>query len=217
MASSTKQQVRARTRAFTAALDRAEYLLRALADSGYTTATDDASKPKATPAKLSVTEQRDVAQFVFFEAAALFEELARDLFEVEVRGCYGIAPRHAKHVMGSSDRGTEHVFGWGDPATIQKRAKNLGLSKMHDKLRARVGGPTYDALIAAHRLRNRIAHGPGVKRYDDVMGWAYVPKKERKGCGPGRLLLDYGKGNRAFAVLLAAYRRYASVADSLLP
>lgn len=216
MAANLANVVRKKADAFKNALARARYLCKALARCGYTKLDKKTKECNAAPAKLLVSDQRDVAQFVFFEIAVLFETLVRDFFEIEVRIRFEIAPRYASHVMGSSDQGTERVSGWGDPSLIMKRARKLGLNTFHHDLTRHVGKNHYDALIAAHRLRNRIAHGPGVKGYDQVMGWARVPERSRRGCGPGRLLLDYGTGGRAFELLMSAYEQYAKTAEKKL-
>ncbi|MFO0448589.1 MAG: hypothetical protein ACK52I_07995 [Pseudomonadota bacterium] len=219
MATPTKNQVTRLTRALCEALDRADYLVRAIADNGYTDGTNATNAPGTNLKKLPVADQRDVAQFVFFEVAALFEELARSLLYLEVRSLHSLTLNAAQRRVRTADRQAGRRDGWASPVMMEQRGTDLTLTKLHANLRNNLGAANFKALEMAHRLRNRIAHGKGNQHYADVMNWAGVPPaKKRQGCSPGALLLHYPRGGvRAFDQFIASYRYYATVAGSLLP
>lgn len=223
MAAPTKQQVLEKTKAFRKAVDRAEWLRDAVAIAGFTLASRPGKPTKTAPSKLRVTDKRDVAQFVFFEVAVLFEVLARYLFEVEVRSEHSLLLKDAKQRIKLADIAASRIHRWGVPKALQERGRDLAVTKLHAQLRTHLGQADYDALAMAYRLRNRIAHGPKNAHFDAVMDWAKVPKvptTKRQGCSPGALLLHYpqGKGaTRVFATFMAAFRRYADVAEARLP
>jgi hypothetical protein len=170
------------------------------------------------PSRILQPDRRDVTQFVYFEAAALFEALVCEIFLVEVRAFFTVSPSRAEYITGSSDKGLTGTMGWAAPETIVKRGKNLfGKKGFHALLDRHLGKASYDGLVHAHSVRNRIAHGGGTK-YAAAVSWAGVPQAARQGCGPGRLLHDYSKaGTKVFSVFLASYRAYADAAEKALP
>ncbi len=219
MAKPTKAAVTATCTTFRSGLDRATDLYERLALRGYTKAA-----AAEDPGRINQPDRRDVTQFVYFEAAALFEELVREMFSVEVRARFGVSPARAEYVMGSADRGLQGVMGWAAPETLVSRASNLfGKQGFHARLGAQVTQPTYDTLVHAHSVRNRIAHGRGVgklaKKYAAALTWGHVPQAQRQGCGPGRFLHDYSNpaGTKFFTAFLTAYRAYADAAENALP
>lgn len=218
MAKPTKAAVTTTCTAFRGALDRATTLYERLALRGYTK-----NPGAADPSRIIQPDRRDVTQFVFFEAAALFEGFVQEMFAFEVRSQFGVSPSRAEFIMGSADKGLQNAMGWGAPDVITTRAKNLfGNHGFHAKLATDLAAH-YDSLVHAHSVRNRIAHGGGgggaAKKYQAVLNWAGVPQAERSGCGPGRFLHDYSNaaGHKFFVAFLAAYRGYANAAENALP
>ncbi len=223
MKAPTKRQVQERTKAFRKAVGRAEWLRDAVAIAGYTLASKPGQPKKVVASKLSAPDKRDIAQFVFFEVAVQFEVLARYLFEVEVRSEHSLLQKDAQLKIKLADDAAKRIHQWGVPRALQARGRDLAVTKMHAQLQIHLGQVHYEALAMAHRLRNRIAHGPKNKHFAAVMNWAKVPQvpaTKRQGCSPGALLLHYpqGKGaTRAFDTFMAAFRRYADEADARLP
>lgn len=196
---------------FTSDLQRAHDLYATLVCDGYT--VRDGSE---WATRLRQPDRRDVAQFIFFEIAAKYESLARDLFQVEVRIRLVDSPQRAEHVMGSIDRGLQGVMGWASPKQVSRRAVNLfGKQGFFARLQTRLGDTTYQRLMLAHKIRNRIAHS-GTSDYTQALATLAVPKRSRKGCGPGRVLIDYpasaGVDDRWFHRFMNAYESFASTA-----
>lgn len=158
-------------------------------------------------------DKRDVAQFIFFEVAAQFESFCNDAFMIEVRHEFDLQPKRAAYIMGSSDKGLSGVMGWGAPKMLQSRARNLfGKRGFFARLESRLGNVTYQRLIHAHKIRNRIAHSGGnaSKDFNAILGNLGVPVGSRKGLSVGRLLMDYPVGananDRWFFRLTGTYR-----------
>lgn len=70
-------------------------------------------------------DRRDAATFIFFEVAAQYENFCAEAFEIEVRKKFGVGPKTASYLMGSSDRGLAGFMGWASPVTIEERARHL--------------------------------------------------------------------------------------------
>ena len=121
--------------AFAVDLNRATSLYTTVVRNGYT-ATDDAEYATA----LRQPDRRDVAQFTFFEVAAKYEALARDLFQIEVRIRLVDSSQRAEFIMGNNDRGLQGVMGWGSPKQVSERAENLfGKNGFFAKLKDQMG------------------------------------------------------------------------------
>jgi hypothetical protein len=125
--------------------------------------TNGASRINAdTYGSLSQPDRRDAAQFIFFEAAALFESFCVESFKIEVRRKFDIQPQRATFIMDGVDRGLTGVMGWASPSKMQERARNLfGKVGFFARLEDRLGSTTYLRLTQAHKVRNRIAHAGG--------------------------------------------------------
>jgi len=209
--------VKRRTAVFRKVLNRAHTLYARLVMNGYT------DKGGATPQALRQPDRRDIAQFIFFETAAEFEALVRDLFLIEVRKRLVDSRQRALYVMGHSDYGVQGVHGWGDIKQVRNRATNLfGRSGFFARSYEILGSALYVRLTLAHRLRNRIAHpGPSTaSAYRKALAGLGVPKRSRKGAGVGRVLVDYplksSTSDRCFHRLLDAYLEFANEADANL-
>jgi hypothetical protein len=146
------------------------------------------------PRALRQTDKRDAAQFIFFEAAAQFEDFMFEAFKIESRHRLGISAVRVPYIIGSSDRGFTGIMGWAAPTVVRDRAENLyGRVGFFARLNTVLGAATYQRLGYAHLVRNRIAHqgGDARKKYRNILGTLGVPVGSRKGLGPGRLLLEY--------------------------
>lgn len=211
----TDSAIDKRINQFTTDIDRAESLYNTIVLDGYT-APDDAE----WATRLRQPDRRDVAQFIFFEVAAKFESLMRDLFQIEVRIRLVDSPQRAEFIMGSVDRGLQGVMGWGSPKQVSDRAANLfGQNGFFARLQHNLGDTTYQRLVIAHKIRNHIAHS-GTSAYKSVLGQLSVPQRSRKGCGPGRVLIDYPASaaidDRWFHRFLGAYTDCSAKAQRTL-
>ena len=166
-------------------------------------------------------DRRDAATFIFFEVAAQYENFWREAFKIEVRKAFSVEPKRAVNIMGSSDKGLSGMMGWGAPNIIQSRARNLfGKSGFFGRFESILGKPTYDTLIHAHKVRNRIAHGSptAISDYNRILPQLHVPAGSRKGLSVGRLLMDYpassAVGSRWFNRFLSAYREVVDKYDA---
>lgn len=193
-------------RATNDAFDRANTLYSRIALSGGTS-DGNGYKPLMNP------DRRDAATFIFFEAAARYENFCAEAFEIEVRKKFGVAPKTATYLMGSSDRGLAGVMGWASPATVQERAQHLfGKNGFFARFEDLIGAQTLSLLTQAHRVRNRVAHSGdnAVREYRKILGQLHVPQRARKGLSVGRLLMEYPStatvGDRWFNRFLGAYR-----------
>lgn len=130
--------------------------------------------------RLRVTEQRDIAEYIAFEAATGFEHFSREVFILAARKQYGVQPSRAEYIMGTVDRGLTGVTGWGAPAHVKKRANALfGRRHFIAKLDAELPTGCYDVLIHAHKIRNRIAHQAGRQspKMETTYSYARVPRE----------------------------------------
>jgi hypothetical protein len=154
----------------------------------------------ANPRALRQIDKRDAAQFIFFEAAAQFEDFMFETFKVEARHRLGISAVRVPYVIGNSDRGLTGIMGWAAPTVVRERAENLyGRVGFFARLDTVLPAATYQRLGYAHRVRNRIAHQGGntATEYRNILGNLSVPAGSRKGVGPGRLLLEYPDASAA--------------------
>lgn len=166
-------------------------------------------------------DRRDVATFIFFEAAAQYESFCAEAFKLEVRKAFSVQPKYAINIMGSSDRGLAGVMGWASPSVVQERARHLfGKSGFFGRLETILGSSAYNTLIHAHKVRNRVAHNGGnaVSDYRKVLGQLGVPQRSRRGMSVGRLLMDYpikaAARDRWFDRFLKAYLTAVEAFDS---
>lgn len=206
-----------RIKVFEKDLDRARTLYDRLVENGYS----GAGLNKL--ARLRQPDRRDIAQFIFFEVAARFEDLIRDLFLIEVRKRLCDSPKRAAYIMGHSDYGLGSVHGWGDIRRVQKRAENLfGKAGFFARIEEHVGDQSYRYLPLAHILRNRIAH-PGrttAGKFRGALGSLRIPRESRRGASVGRVLVDYpmsaGRNDRWFHRFLDAYEEFSIEASAKL-
>jgi hypothetical protein len=210
-----KQLIIGRIATFNADAERALDLYQTFVTKGYTRADD------AGPAtRLLQVDRRDAAQFIFFELAAKFESLSRDLFEFEVRIHLADSPKRVKYIMGNVDRGLQGVMGWASPKQLVDRGENLfGKIGFFAKLETHVGAQTYQRLTLAHKIRNRIAHADAEK-YRAALATLQIPKSSRSGCSPGRVLVEYpmtaSDDDRWFHRFIASYQSFARIAQTKL-
>jgi hypothetical protein len=154
----------------------------------------------ANPTPLRQTDKRDAAQFIYFEAAAQFEDFMFEAFKIEARNRLGISAVRVPYIIGSSDRGLTGIMGWAAPAVVRERAEHLyGKVGFFGRLNTVLPTATYQRLGYAHLVRNRIAHqgGEAAARYRNILANMTVPAGSRKGLGPGRLLLEYPAASAA--------------------
>ena len=169
-------------------------------------------------------DTRDAAQFIFFEVAAQFEDYAKKLFEAEVRARLKVTSLQCSFIMRDADRGLDIKLGWGSPTLLRARGVNLlGKESFFGRLDGTLGTATYNDLIAAHLVRNRIAHSGGqaqAKFVKHLTGLG-LPPAQRMGMSVGRFLRDYPANgtplNRYFFVYLNAYTAFANAGHAALP
>jgi|ERR1700738_5253841 len=171
---------------------------------------------KEEPAALRSIDKWDLTAFLFFEAAAKFEGFCMQAFTIEVKRWYEVTATRADFVMGSSDAGTQRTFGWADPKRLNERGKNLfPKDRFFGDFFNHIGSDVYNRLIQAHKIRNRIAHDPGVARESitKLASQLHVPKRHQIGLSTGRLLFGYpvkaASSDKYFFVFLRAYENCA--------
>jgi len=214
----TKAAVTTEVNAFVANVERARDLYRKIVLHGYSGHT------AGTSTKLNNPDSRDAAQFIYFEVAAKFEDFAKVMFQAEIRSRLGVTAARAVYVMGSPDTGIDNQLGWGDPKRLRERGYNLsGPSSFFGSLLTSVGEQTYNFLIAAHVVRNRIAHSGGNAqiRFVKHLEGQGLETAERQGMSVGRYLRDYPTASqpidRNFFRYLSAYDDFATKAGAALP
>lgn len=174
--------------------------------------------------RISNADTRDIAQFIFFEIAAQFEEYAERMFEAEVRSRLRVTAVQSRFVMGDADRGLDGKLGWGSASLLHDRGINLlGSASLFGTLDAKLTQPICDALIAAHTVRNRIAHSGGAaqSKFIKHLTGPGIPAAQRMGMSVGRFLRDYPTTatptHRYFFIYLGAYSAFAAQAVAALP
>lgn len=214
----TKAAVTTEVTAFVTNVNRARDLYRTIVLHGYTGHTAAASTRITNP------DARDAAQFIFFEIAAKFEDFAKQMFQFEVRSRLQVTVTRSAFVMGDLDSGLNNKLGWGSPTRLKERGHNLfGPRSFFGSLVTNIGDPTYKTLVAAHTVRNRIAHDGGAAQTKFVkhLEGEGVPPNVRQGMSVGRYLRDYPTGSAAqdrhFFRFLAAYEDFANKAAAALP
>lgn len=214
----TKAKVTSEVNEFIANIERARDLYRKIALHGYT------GHSAATSTKLDNPDSRDTAQFIFFEIAAKFEDFAKQMFQFEVRSRLQITAVRSAYVMGDLDSGLNNKLGWGSPQRLKERGSNLfGSPSFFGDLVTNLGNPTYKTLVAAHTVRNRIAHDGGAAKTKFIkqLEGDGIAKNIRQGMSVGRYLRDYPTGStpsdRNFFRYLAAYQDFAVKGGAALP
>lgn len=214
----TKAFVTSATGAFAGDLSRARDLYRKIVLHGY-------SRPTGTqPVRLQNPDTRDAAQFIFFEVAAQFEDFAKKMFQAEVRSKLKVTVDQCCYIMGDIDRGLDSKLGWGSPTLLRARGTNLlGKTSYFSTIHSTLGTATFNELVAAHTVRNRIAHsgGQAQSRFVRHLVGLGIPAAQRMGMSCGRFLRDYPAASPAagkyFFVYLAAYEAFATSAQAALP
>jgi hypothetical protein len=203
---------------FVTNINRARDLYRKIVLHGYT------GNAPATSTRLSSPDTRDVAQFIFFEIAAKFEDHAKFMFQVEVRSRLQITAVRSSFVMGDLDNGLNNKLGWGSAQRLKERGHNLfGASSFFGNLVSNLGTHTYKTLVSAHTVRNRVAHDGGAAqtKFVKLLEGDGIRPPERQGMSVGRYLRDYPTSataaNRNFFVYLAAYEDFATKVGAALP
>jgi hypothetical protein len=203
---------------FKSNLNRARDLYKKIVLHGYTGASAAASERLTNP------DGRDAAQFIFFEVAAKFEDFSKTMFQVEVRSRLRITVKQSRFVMGDPDQGLNNKLGWGSPQKLSERGENiLGPTSFFATLRTKLGAATYDHLVVAHIVRNRIAHsgGQAQARFVKHLTAVGIPTAQRQGMSVGRYIRDYPSAASAttkyFFVYLQAYEDFADKVLAGLP
>lgn len=203
---------------FVANIERARDLYRKIVLHGYTGTSAAAST------RLNNPDSRDAAQFIFFEVAAKFEDFAKQMFQFEVRSRLQVTAARSAYVMGDLDSGLNNKLGWGSPQRLKERGRNLfGPQSFFGALVANIGNPTYKTLVAAHTVRNRIAHDGGAAqaKFVKLLEGDGIPTNVRQGMSVGRYLRDYPTSStptdRNFFRFLAAYEDFATKVGAALP
>ncbi|HEY0975415.1 MAG TPA: hypothetical protein VGE57_13055 [Solimonas sp.] len=214
----TKAAVNTEVAAFVANINRARDLYGKIVWHGYS------GTSAATVTRLSNPDTRDVAQFIFFEIAAKFEDFAKFMFQVEVRARLQITATRSAFVMGDLDNGLNNKLGWGSPQRLKERGYNLfGDASFFGDLVDKLGQQTYKSLVSAHTVRNRIAHDGGTAqaKFVKLLEGDGIPVNERQGMSVGRFLRDYPTGtqrnDRNFIRYLGAYEDFANKSGAALP
>jgi len=214
----TRAVVQTEMAAFVANINRARDLYRKIVLHGYT------GTSAATSTRLSHPNTRDVAQFIFFEIAAKFEDHAKFMFQVEVRSRLQITATRSVFVMGDLDSGLNNKLGWGCPQRLKDRGHNLfGAHSFFGDLVNNLGNQTYKTLVSAHTVRNRVAHNGGAAqtKFVKLLEGDGIQAAERQGMSIGRYLRDYPTAatatNRNFFLYLTAYEDFATKAGAALP
>jgi hypothetical protein len=214
----TKAVVTTETNSFLSNVARARDLYGKIVWHGYTGAS------LAAVTRLSNPDTRDAAQFIFFEIAAKFEEHAKFMFQVEVRSRLQVTETRSTFVMGDLDNGLNNKLGWGSPQRLKERGHNLfGPKSFFGDFVNQLGNATYTTLIAAHTVRNRIAHDGGAAqaKFVKLLEGDGIPANQRMGMSVGRYLRDYPVGSartdRIFFRYLSAYEDFANKAAAALP
>jgi hypothetical protein len=166
-------------------------------------------------------DKRDITTFLFFETAAAFESFAQEAFILCARKVFGVSPKRAEHIAGSSDRGLERTMGWAAPPMLVKRSKAIfGRQYFLSRLDDLLPKGHYEWLSHAHRVRNRIAHPSNrakneLRRLHTALG---IPAAQRQGTGAGRILSDYPanapEDNRWFHRFLDAYKSFSDLCEN---
>jgi len=165
--------------------------------------------PHGTPKPLRNVDKRDLASFLFLEAAAKFEGFCAQAFADEVTSWYGITLPRADFVMGSSDNGTERTFGWSSPYQLEKRGSNIFPAyRFFGAFKNKITPAVFVRLEQAKKIRNRIAHDPTMAR-EPINNLATELSVPTAGMSIGRLLLEYptgtGLADRYFFVFIKAF------------
>ncbi|MBS0633710.1 MAG: hypothetical protein JSS11_17510 [Verrucomicrobia bacterium] len=214
----TKAAVLAQSEEFVENINRARALYKKIVQAGFT------GTSAATATRLGNPDTRDAAQFIFFEIAAKFENFAKSMFQAEVRSKLQVTANRSEFVMGDLDNGLNNKLGWGSPVRLKERGHNLfGPKSFFGAIVAKLGNVTYNALVSAHTVRNRIAHDGGAaqQKFVKLLEGAGIPPNIRQGMSVGRYLCDYPTGSaltdRNFHRFLAAYEDFANKAGAALP
>lgn len=214
----SKNAVTSEVALFRVDLNRASDLYRKLVLHGYTAIGNHQVE------RLAVPDTRDVAQFIFFEVAAQFEDFAKTMFQMEVRAKLRVTVKRSSFVMGDLDNGLNNKLGWGNPKLLRERGHNLfGPRSFFGDLVNHVGENSYKTLMSAHTVRNRIAHSGGTaqERFVKLLESDGIAPAERQGMSVGRYLREYPAGaaghDKHFNRFLAAYEVFAASAEASLP
>jgi hypothetical protein len=214
----TKAAVTVQVNGFLTDISRAKDLYQKIVMHGYT------GTAAAHVTRMLSPDRRDAAQFIFFEVAAKFEEHAKSMFQIEVRSRLKVTTARSEYVMGDLDNGLNNKLGWGSPPRLKERGYNLfGVNSFFGDLVDNLGPNTYNTLIAAHTVRNRIAHsgGAALTKFVKLLEDNAIPANQRQGMSVGRFIRDYPVASpptdKHFYRYLAAYSDFSTKAGAALP
>lgn len=213
----TKQAITTEVNEFITNINRARTLYGNIVRAGYTLVPGTTN-----PTPLSNVDKRDAAQFIFFEIAAKFEDFAKSMFQAEVRSKLKVTATRSEYIMGDLDNGLNNKLGWGSPPRLKDRGHNLfGSNGFFGSLVHNLTEPVYNKLIAAHTVRNRVAHdgGSAVIKFVKLLDSSGIRPNERQGMSIGRYLCEYPTGgvNKNFHLFMDAYESFARAAETALP
>lgn len=197
-----------------AAITRAKDLYQRLVRNGYAV-----KSPGTKPTPLSQPDRWDVAEYLFFEVAAKFEQFCKRTLVLEVQKALRVNRTRAEHMVGSSEDGiTKWMGGWAHVSKMKKRATGLlGKNSVFARVEQHLGGTGSRYLQMAVVMRNRVAHGKGNDDFTKMLANApvHLPANQRQGVSPGMLLAEYPKGaatnDKWFFRLLGQYEAWARV------
>ncbi|MFQ5745046.1 MAG: hypothetical protein ACE5HV_15890, partial [Acidobacteriota bacterium] len=151
---------------FLAASNRAKKLYERIVENGYAL-----KKAGANPRPLSNPDRWDVAEYLFFEVAAKFEQFAKRTLVLEVQKSLSVNRTRAEHMVGSSESGIlAGMGGWAHVSKMKKRATGLlGRNSVYAKIENHLGNPKLKYLQMAVTIRNRIAHAKGNKGFTEML------------------------------------------------
>jgi len=173
----------------------------------------------ATPTQLSKPDRWDIAEYVFFEVAAKFEQFVKRTLILEVEKTMRVGRSRAEHMVGSSDTGIHPgMGGWAHVKKMKARAKGLlGATSVYAKIDIHLQNPQAQYLQIAVTIRNRIAHGKGNDKFTEMLKKSPMELTADgcRGMTPGMLLAEYpktaGAADKWFFRILDAYDRWAKI------
>ena len=160
---------------------------------------------------LRAPDQRDLAEYIFFEVAARWEAFCINTFALELRKLYRVRDSDVVERMMTRVDGGVPVSGFSDPRRLIERAEVfLGKTSPWVRLPTIAGHQTIDYLDYARIIRNFIAHAGTSKSRNEfhrLLDRINMPREHRRGLSAGRLLLDYKatEGVTWFEALLGNY------------
>lgn len=212
---SSSKRSRVSVAKFFDATKRAKDLFDRVVKNGY--AVKELSK--GVPKPLSNPDRRDLAEFIFFEVAAKFEQFAKRTLVLEVQKRMRVNRTRAEHMVGSSESGIgPNMGGWAHMSKMKERASGLlGRRSTYARIDTLLANPDAQHLGMAVIIRNRIGHGIGSDAFTKMLGRAPVSlsKARSQGLSPGKFLAEHpstaAPDKKWFFLILDAYEKWARI------